>query len=151
MMNVEQLTINCDECQTTGGGCLASHERMTVEEILKRLNALRGAVRQRVTIVNPQFDPSIGLLDELMDILQALVEQLIQQEDAKRRRRTGRSHMTIYRAKDQGLDDTVGTYTIVCPTHGPTAYRTAVPKSRLILNPADFCEECIHAEKAQRP
>ncbi len=58
-------------------------------------------------------------------------------------RRTGIGHVTIYLAKEQGLDDTYGKYVVVCQTHGTLVNTTSLPMARGIMKAVDFCEKCM--------
>lgn len=51
--------------------------------------------------------------------------------------------VVIYRAKEQGVDESGGPYVTVCELHGTLCNTTSLPKARPFLKYPEFCEECM--------
>lgn len=53
------------------------------------------------------------------------------------------SHIVIYVAEAQGIDVDGAKYAIVCSKHSTLVGATSVPKARVFMKSAEFCEECM--------
>jgi hypothetical protein len=53
------------------------------------------------------------------------------------------THVVIYDAAQQGLDDEGGRYAVVCEAHGVIVNVTSMPRARSAMKAVDFCEDCM--------
>ena len=58
--------------------------------------------------------------------------------------------VTIYVAKEQGIDVGPDKYVVVCDIHGSVVGVSSIPKSRQFMkDPAAFCIYCLEIEKKE--
>ena len=52
-------------------------------------------------------------------------------------------YLTIYRAKEQGIDDSDGKYAVVCSAHATIIKTSSISSARQSMKWPDFCEYCL--------
>ena len=62
---------------------------------------------------------------------------------ASRRNIVNQGWVVIYKASEQGLDESGGKYVVVCETHNTLVNVTSLKLARPLLKVPDFCEECM--------
>ena len=60
------------------------------------------------------------------------------------------SHIVIYDAYKQGMDNQGGKYAVVCSKHHAICNESSVPRARVLMRYPEFCEECMAAYGQRR-